>query len=305
MRGWTLVAFAGSMFVASVAHAQAARDPVLAETAFRDAQRLKSAGKIPEACARFAESQRLDPQTGTLLNLAICHESEGKTATAWGEYGEVVAQAEAAGQKDRLSFTRERVTAIEKKLSYAALDAPPNGGLSEVKLDGKVIGQALWTTPLPLDPGEHKYDLQATGKKPRALAITVPPGPGTMHVSVPPFEDVDRPAEAPATATPVHPSEASKTSEWALEPSTLRTVGFVVAGVGLVGLGVGSYFGVRAMSLKGDVDDHCRGAGCDDLGFAAQRDAHGASDAATVLMTTGAIALAAGAVLVLVSPRSR
>ena len=59
------------------------RDPAAAEALFTEGRKAFDAGDYRIACARFAESQRLDPAVGTLINLAACNEKLDNLALAW------------------------------------------------------------------------------------------------------------------------------------------------------------------------------------------------------------------------------
>jgi tetratricopeptide (TPR) repeat protein len=82
-------------------------------------KRALSRGDLPAACAHFEESQRLAPRGGTLLNLALCHEQQGKLAEAARELREALAAAQKDGRVDREPIAREHLAAIEKRLAAA------------------------------------------------------------------------------------------------------------------------------------------------------------------------------------------
>jgi len=63
------------------------------------------AGQLADACAPFAEIQRLSTAVGTLLNLADCEEKLSQTASAWAEF------RSAAGQSEREGIARDRAAA--------------------------------------------------------------------------------------------------------------------------------------------------------------------------------------------------
>ena len=73
--------------------------------------------------------------------------------------------------------------------------------------------------------------------------------------------------------------------------------------LGVVGLGIGSYFGVKAISKNSDAESHCpRGNLCDDpQGEALTKDAKNAAVASNIAIGLGAAFVVAGVVLYLTS----
>jgi serine/threonine-protein kinase len=269
-------------------HASSARaiGVARADVLFREGQALLDADDVPAACAKLAESHRLDPKLGRLLNLAFCHEKEEKLATAWAEFTRA---ADWAAQKDaeRAAFAREHAAQIEPRLSVVRFELPP--GVTALEIDGAPLATERWAGPVPLDPGSHAVVVRA-GAKERAIAIEAGPGPASQRVRVPPF-----PAEAP----PRPPAPRS------VERASLqRPISLAIAGAGVVALGVSAWFGVRAMNDKSDA--RCAsiadGLRCDADSVARLDDAHASASIATWTFVGGAAAIAAGAVLFLTGP---
>src|SRR5262249_9360049 len=88
-----------------------------AEALFRDGKRLLEAHDYAASCSKLAESFRLAPATGTLLAPAMCHEAQGRIATAWGEYTDAAARARTEGRSDREQGALQRAAQLEAKLS--------------------------------------------------------------------------------------------------------------------------------------------------------------------------------------------
>src|SRR6185312_7978700 len=75
-------------------------DVVAAEALFRNGKELRAKQDYAHACPKLEESFRLDPATGTLLALAICHERQGRIASAWGEYVDVASRSKLEQRPD-------------------------------------------------------------------------------------------------------------------------------------------------------------------------------------------------------------
>src|SRR4051812_8772615 len=111
MRLWTAPVAALVLSLTARARAEPSSS-AFAEALFREGKHLLSAGKLDEACPKLEESQRLDPKPGTLINLAYCHERQGRAATAWGEYAEGGPLAARAKNKAMESFARDRMAIV-------------------------------------------------------------------------------------------------------------------------------------------------------------------------------------------------
>ena len=276
----------------SAAAEPAGGDKGMAEALFRAAKDLQAEGKLTEACAKYAESHRLDPKPGTILNVATCHDLDGRTATAWAEYAEAATFAARAHQSDREKLARSKVEELGKRLSYVTFRFPENKDLV-VLLDGKALTTASAGTRVPIDPGDHDLDARAPGKAPWTTRVRIEPGPVERTVVVPPLTD-DGTAAGPPAATPAAGSEAELSAH---DGGTQRAIGWVALGVGVAAVGAGAFFGIRTLSDKSTVDEHCVGSHCDDAGLRANDAAKDSATLSTIGFVVGGAALAAGIVL--------
>jgi hypothetical protein len=275
------------------AAAQQSSSTVLSEALFQEGKRLMAAGNFEAACPKLEESQRLDPGAGTLTALALCHRSQGKTASAWSEFKEVISLARRDGRRDREQVAQENLAELEPKLSRLKLDVGP-GVLAqkvEVRLDGTVVNKAAFGQSVPADPGPHQVEARALGKKPFAATVTVGPESDEETVRVPMLEEDEHP---PASAVARSPSA---------EPSSARrTAGYAVAGLGVVAVAVGGIFGFQAISKESDSDALCGSPCASAEGLQDNSDARKLATMSNVFIGAGLVAIAGGLVLVFTSP---
>lgn len=277
-----------------------AADKAVAEALFREGKKLFDGGKTAEACAKLTESQRLDPKLGTLLNLAVCHEKEGKSASAWAEFTEAASLSIAAKNAPREAFAKEHASALEKRLSKLVIEISGAAPGTTFTLNGATLSAAAVGSPIPVDPGSITIAATAPGKRPWSETVTIEAGPSSKRIVVPPL--ADEPKVGP-TATPTATVAASAGPvSGGSGMSGRRVAGIAVAAAGLVSVGVGSVFGVIAFQKKDALQGHCGARFCDEVGLAADRDAHLAADVSTATFAVGLAAIAGGAVLYFTAP---
>jgi hypothetical protein len=295
-----------ALLLSRAAHAQS--NTALAEQLYLDGQRLMEQGKTDEACAKFADSQRLDRALGTLINLAVCHERQGKIATAWSEFTESAAEASKTGQRDRERFARSHAVALESKLQKLIVEIATPTAEMQVRLDGQTLPASALGTAIPLDPGDHQLDADAPGKKPwRQAKLNLGPSAVLTRVQINFEDDVPAPRQSTLGPTGAQRVDAPAGPATAEAPSVehgsgQRTAGFIVGGVGLAGVGVGVTMLVLASGLYSRSTDEIHN-GQKATGDSDYNAAVSDQTAGYVIGGLGVAALGVGAFLVLTSLR--
>jgi hypothetical protein len=295
---------AATLTVLVLSRSALAGDSAAAEALFREGRALMNSGNYTTACPKLAESFEQEPATGTLLALAMCREQAGQTASAWASYGQVIARSRREGRADREQAARERAEALEPKLSRLTITVDARVAKEPglvVKRNGAAVGAATFGTAVPVDPGEHTIEATAQGKKPWSTQIRIGAERDAKSVEVPVLEvePIEKPASSAAPlaagANPEHDAPATKKKGLPLRP-----IGIGVGAAGIVGVGVGVFFGLRAKGLNAESNEsgHCDAKNaCDDVGGEKRDDAKSAANVATVAMIAGGVLTAAGVTL--------
>ncbi len=185
--------------------------------------------------------------------------------------------------------------AVETALPTVVVTAKNASGAdvveAKVLVDGQPFADKLDGRAVPIDPGAHTFRLE-TADGAVDQQVVVPEGEQNQRIAMALRAAAGTPS-APASGDEKAPSTRDSSSPW-------RTVGWVLGGAGVVGLGFGVGFGVAAINDKNGA--HCNSAGQCQLGPLG--DARNAAFAADVAFAAGATLLAGGAALVLLAPHA-
>jgi hypothetical protein len=255
-------------------------------------------GDYATACPNLAESQRLDPSPGTLLNLAICEERLGNLATAWAKYQELVDTIPKGDS--RVAIARKVIADLEPKLPRLRITIAGTPANSTVTLDGVELRAASLGTYIPIDPGAHVVTVSTPGRETSEKPIRIEVAE-RMDVELSAGESSPVPSAAPQKAyeSPPTPDIARRPSPPPRHPhhsedaSRLRTASYIAGGVGVAGFVAAGVLAAAGLQEKETIDAHCTGRRCDNEGFqAAERGSQllQLADVALVVGISGATA---------------
>jgi hypothetical protein len=296
MRRAAAVVFVAALLASSSASAQDTGSAAAATQLFDEGVAAMEKGRFAEACPKLAKSAELAPNGGTLLALADCYEKNGQFASAWLAYKDVSDRAAAAHKADVEKNALDAAKRLEPKISRLTVTAPAIDGLV-VKRDGKPVNPAEIGVPVPLDPGQHVIDASAPGRKPWSARVAFGNTASQKTLAVPNLEP-DGSAQAPVDATQPPPATGSN-------GKTQRIVGIAVGGVGVVGLALGTVFGLQAKSKNDDASSACPDPSrCSQSGIDLDKKARDAATISTIGFIAGGALLVGGAVLFFTAPAS-
>lgn len=288
MRTLVLATLTWSLLSAAVPASAEEQDPATAEAVFLQARTAMESGRYADACPKFAESQRLDPAAGTLMNLATCEEKLGKLASAWQHWKEAIDSL--GPSDDRVAFARTRVDDLEKKLPRLTITLS-SAASPETRIfrDATELGAASQGAALPVDPGEHTVKVVAPGRLTETTTVSI--------------------GEAEQKQIAVHVGAvdpAAAQAGGASHGTRRKTLGWILAGVG-AGSGVAAVVtSVLLIHDKNVVDSNCPNKACvNQTGLDAATSGKTLAVVNAVTFAGAALGLGFGAYFVLSGPRTR
>lgn len=279
------------------AHARAQDAATVAEGLFREGIALLQKGEINEACSKLAESQRLDPSSGTLLNLADCHDKQGKTATAWAEFLAAARLAKSQGRPERAVEAKKRASELEGRLSHLRLVLSERVPGLRVELDAVTLEASALGSKIPVDPGERVVRVSAPGYQAASSKIEIGPERDFQTVTLPKL--VPLPAKTRTSARPAGPRPVAR-SRPAVVRESPPLLAYAIGGTGVIALGTGGVFALLSRSAYSDADAECPShSGCSSRAIALRDRAEVRANVANVAFGIGIVGVGIGAVLLL------
>lgn len=279
------------LFCASLAnevHADEASER--AEELFQRARKLMGEKDFATACPLLEEAYGLDHGGGTLLALALCHEGEGKLATALREFKESLKVAVKTQRSDRVLLAESHVQDLEAKVARIKVKPPsPEPSGFHVQIDGDEIEHASFVAGVPVDPGRHVVVAEANGKEWKK-SVAIGEGAGLVVVEVPAF------------VQPSHERVRREVLEPELAPPPDRTLGWVLGGVAVAGFATGGVFGALAFDANDRSQAECRNDVCTQKGVDLNEEARRNALVSNVGFVVGGVALVGSLYFFLRSP---
>jgi serine/threonine-protein kinase len=279
-----------------------------AEALIRQGVQLRREHRNVEALDLFARALALSPTPRARAQVALAEQALGRWLEAERDLDAALASDQDAWIAKNHSVLEQARGTIAQQLAWLTVlvDAPS----AEAELDGRQVPCGVETRALARS---SVLKVRAPGYAPEERPVTLGPA---QHVQqkvvltpVAPVAPVapDAPAPVPAAPSPVDvspaPAERPRPPELGMQPSREPAarfpapVGPLSLGVaGVVGLGVGAYFGLRAADFKRSEEASCAGGRCSPAAAVDWKDAESSATAATIGIGAGIALVAAGGV---------
>jgi hypothetical protein len=238
---------------------------------------LADAGKCDQAIEKLSRAEALYHAPTILGRLGECQVAVGQIVLGTENLNRVVREPLAANAPQAYRTAQDRakkaLDAALPKIAYLTVTVEPRDAKVEVKVGGAPLSSALIGVERPTDPGTHDVVATAPGYLEarssvtlaeaghQSVALALQPDPNAQPVTPPPAETI------PPGGTLTPPPGAQPPPD-RQESSGSKTLGYVLLGVGGVGIVAGSVTGILAIGAKGDLDcpqNRCVGKEGDDL----------------------------------------
>jgi len=227
-------------------------------------------GRFKDAVDLFGRAESLMHAPPHLLFLARSHTKLGQFVKAREAYLKIIKEQLPASSpqafRDAQSAAGDEIKGVEPHIGALTIkvDGSDNAKDLSVAVDGQPVSVVLLGVPQPMDPGTHRVTASATGWKATPVTVTLKdaergnaslklePDASTAvaPLATTPTGPVNTAASAPLPGTTEPPSDSGASSG----SNGMRIGSYVALGVGVVGLGMGTVFGLSSKSKRSDAN---------------------------------------------------
>ena len=284
-----------------------------ARVLYHDARELRRQGRLHEAVDKALQAMAVAATPVTALEAGQLLVESGRLVEARDVVRSVALMPVSPRESDKGRDARQLAASLASQLDMripkiAVAARPPGVTLS---LDGRPLAPTDPAAWLGVDPGPHALVVRVDERPCTTINLTLSEGEertlelhdaaSACRPEPPPVESPRPPLLPEVTARPTLPLPLPPPGPG---PSALQWVGVAIAGAGAVAVGVGGGLALQAKSNYDGVAGECPERGCTQNGFDVRSSARNLAGVATVVMTVGGVAIAGGAALWLLLPRS-
>lgn len=268
-----------------------------ARTLFQEALALVAAGDYSNALENLQRVASFKRTPQVVYYIGVCHEKTGKLVMALGEYRIALADAQSAGANDVVTEARTAIAKLEPRIPLLTITKGEGAGSAKITVDGKEIGDAAMSEPMPFDPGTRVVIGQAPGYKPFRQEVVLSEGE-KVELEV----KLEKRTGTSASPTPTveEPNPAGTTLDTSsIDTSNSNTLAWISTGVGVAGLGASAFFFSRRSKAISDLDDACAGNrdACPESARSTYDDGRRDTLIANAALGVGAVGVVAGIIL--------
>ncbi|HET6146284.1 MAG TPA: hypothetical protein VFH68_02040 [Polyangia bacterium] len=195
------------------------------------------------------------------------------------------------------------INATIPSIIFVVKDADGNDvSAVKVTMDGEPMVDRLDGIAIAVDPGAHDFTFEMASRPPVRRTFVIGEGEKRRReiITLAPAANLAR--NARSAQVQGKSSQASPDRGPSESPAPSRLMPLVAAGIGVAGLGVGTFFGLQALSRRSDARKACPDLCTDTDGVQMWRDARRSGNLSTIGFVVGGVGLA-GAVLLWVTAR--
>jgi hypothetical protein len=282
-----------------------ADDLARARERFKEGAASQAAGDFARALEAYKEVALVKSSAQVRFNIATCEEKLGDYVRAMGSYRLALTEATKSNSKDIEKAVQQALADLEPRIPMLLVKRGEGAGVAEVTLDGRPLANPSIGVEFPVNPGPHSIAATSTDRLPWSGEVTLADRDHktlTLVLKLKPAPPPPPPPEAgkPDGETPDTPPPPTGTNK-------MKVAGFVVGGLGVVGLVVsGVFFGMRQSAIS-TLDGECGPTHMSCPASALSTKNSGATDAtvSTAMFVTGLGLAAVGGILIGVSSRSK